>query len=59
MENSWHKLLLIANTALGVAGLIFLYLAILDYEKTWTLPAALGCNALALRYQNIFRLRNK
>ena len=52
-------LLMIAFTALGVAGLIFLCLAIFGYEKTWTLPVALGCNALVLLYQSIFRLRNK
>lgn len=59
MNNSWHKLLMIAFTALGIAGLIFLCLAIFGYEKTWTLPVALGCNALALLYQSIFRLRNE
>ena len=59
MKILWHKLLMIAFTALGVAGLIFLCLAILGCEKTWTLPAALGCNALVLLYQSIFRLRNK
>ena len=31
----------------------------LGYEKTWTLPVALSCNALALLYQSIFRMRNK
>ena len=51
------KLLMIASTGLGVAGLIFLCLAIFGYEKTWTLPVALGCNALALLYLSIFRLK--
>lgn len=50
---------MLASIALGVAGLIFLCLAVFGYEKTWTLPAALGCNALALLYLSIFRLRNK
>ena len=50
---------MLASIALGVAGLIFLCLAIFGYEKTWMLPVALGCNALALLYQSIFRLRNK
>ena len=50
---------MLASIALGVAGLIFLCLAIFGYEKTWTLPVALGCNALALLYQSIFRLRNE
>ncbi len=59
MKNTWRKLLMIASAALGVAGLIFLCLAIFGYEKAWTLPAALGCNALALLYQTIFGLRNK
>lgn len=53
------KLLIIASTGLGLAGLIFLCLAIFGYEKTWTLPVALDCNALALLYHNIFRLRSK
>lgn len=59
MNNLWHKLLMIASTALGVAGLIFLCLAIFGYEKAWTLPVALCCNALALLYLSIFRLKNK
>lgn len=59
MKDSWRKLLMIASAALGAAGLIFLCLAIFGYEKTWTLPAALGCNALALLYQSVFRMRNK
>lgn len=54
-----RKLMAIASTALGIAGLIFLCLAIFGYEKTWTLPAALGCNALALLYWSFFGLRNK
>lgn len=54
-----RKLMTIASTALGIAGLIFLCLAIFGYEKTWTLPSALGCNALALLYQSFFGLRNK
>ncbi len=58
MKNSWRKLLMIASTALGIAGLIFLCLAIFGYEKAWTLPVALGCNALALLYQSVFRLRD-
>ncbi len=52
-----RKLMAIAFTGLGVAGLIFLCLAIFGYEKTWTLPAALGCNALALLYWSVFRQR--
>lgn len=54
-----RKLMAIASTALGIAGLIFLCLAIFGYEKTWTLSAALGCNALALLYWSFFGLRNK
>lgn len=54
-----RKLMAIASTALGIAGLIFLCLAIFGYEKTWTLPLALGCNALALLYWSFFGLRNK
>lgn len=50
-----RKLMAIAFTALGVAGLIFLCLAIFGYEKAWTLPAALGCNTLALLYWSVFR----
>ncbi len=50
---------MIASTALGVAGLVFLCLAIFGYEKAWTLPVALGCNALSLLYLSIFRLRDK
>lgn len=53
------KLLIIASTALLIAGLIFLCLAIFGYEKTWTLPVALGCNAMALLYQSICRLKRK
>lgn len=59
MKNSLSKLLMIASTALGVAGLVFLCLAIFGYEKAWTLPVALGCNALSLLYLSIFRLRDK
>ena len=59
MKNTWRKLLMVASTALGAAGLIFLCLAIFGYEKTWTLPTALGYNALALLYHSIFRLRNE
>lgn len=54
-----RKLMAIASTALGIAGLIFLCLAIFGYEKIWTLPAALSCNALALLYWSFFGLRNK
>ncbi len=59
MEILWRKFLMIASTALGLAGLIFLCLAIFGYEKDWTLPVALGCNSLSLLYHSTFRLRNK
>lgn len=59
MKNTWRKIGMIASIALGLAGLVFLCLAIFGYEKTWTLPAALGCNALALLYQSVFRPRNE
>lgn len=54
MKNSLSKLLMIASTALGVAGLVFLCLAIFGYEKAWTLSVA-----LSLLYLSIFRLRDK
>lgn len=57
--NKVNQLLTIASVFLGVAGLIFLCLAIFGYEKTWTLPAALGCNALTLLYQSAFRRGNE
>lgn len=59
MKNSWRRLLIIASTAIGVAGLVFLCLAVFGYEKAWTLPVALGCNALALLYHSISRLWNE
>lgn len=59
MKYSRRKLFIIASTAIGVAGLIFLCLAIFGYEKAWTLPLALGCNALALLYHSISRLWNE
>lgn len=59
MNALWNKLLMIAGYGMGVAGLIFLSLAIFGYEKAWTLPVALGSNALALLYHSIFRLGSK
>ncbi len=43
-----QRLALIAQGGLHIAGIIFICLALFEYETTWTLPAALGCNSLGL-----------
>lgn len=48
------KLQAIAGIGLSAAGMIFLCLSLFGYEKTWTLPAALGCVALSMLFQIIF-----
>lgn len=44
----------IACIGFSAAGMIFLCLSLFGYEKTWTLPAALGCVAFLMLFQIIF-----
>lgn len=52
---TWQKLLSIASICLLAAGVIFLILSVLGYEKVWTLPVALGCSASALFFRLLIR----
>lgn len=54
-----QKLLRIAGIGLAAAAIIFTGLALLGYQKTWMLPAALGCNSMALLFQIICRQQSK
>ncbi len=54
-----EKLLIIASIGLSAAGIIFICLSLLGYERTWTLPLALGCVALSMLFQIIFRQERK
>lgn len=55
MNNLSSKLLIVASICLSLAGILFLCLALFGADKTWTLPAALGCISLSLLFQVIFR----
>lgn len=54
-----QKLMTIASICLTGAGILFLCLSLLGYEKVWTLPVALGCVTLSLLFQLIFRQQSK
>ena len=55
MNNISHKLLIIASLGLSAAAIILICLSLFGYSVAWTLPAALGCVALSLLFQIIFR----
>ncbi len=53
MNNSPKKVLTVASACLSAAGIVFLCLLLLGYERTWTLPAILGCVLLSTLFQVI------
>ncbi len=59
MDTTLQKLLRIAGIGLNVAGIIFICLSLLQYQREWTLPAALVCLTLSLLFQIILRQGSK
>lgn len=55
MNSLSQKLLIVASICLSFAGILFLCVSLFGTEKTWTLPAALGCISLSFLFQVIFR----
>lgn len=54
-----QKLLRIAGIGLAAAAIIFAGLSLFGYQKTWALPATLGCSSLSLLFQIICRQQSK